>query len=93
MTAQAESETRKRVSTTTHIRIDIAGCLRNNTVKQLKGMFTDSETGRDLSGKEAQKFLISELSKGHKYLPAGDCPDFDPMSGCPGHPVYEDKEK
>lgn len=84
-----QEETRKPISTTTHLRIDIAGCLRNNTPKQLKWMFTNSETGRDLTGKEAHNFLINELSKGHKYLPAGDCPDFDPMLGCPGHPVYE----
>jgi hypothetical protein len=68
-----------------HMRLDIKGCLMNWKTKELKGMFKTND-GHDMSALEAKETLLLELSKGHNFIPFGDCPGFDPvLKGCPGH--------
>jgi hypothetical protein len=67
------------------MRLDIKGCLMNWKTKELKGMFRHDD-GRAMSGEEAKDELLNELSRGHNYLPFGECVGFDPIEkGCPGH--------
>jgi hypothetical protein len=68
-----------------HMRLDIKGCLMNWSTKELKGMFRHDDD-RPMSGIEAKAQLLNELSKGHNYLPFGECDGFDFRDkGCPGH--------
>lgn len=61
------------------MRLDIKGCIRNRAFNG----FTSN--GRDLSRKEAESLLLDKLSEGIKYLPVGDCDNWDPQEGCLGH--------
>jgi hypothetical protein len=70
------------MNTITHMRLDIAGAIRN---KAFNG-FTNGK-GRDLTRQEAHDQLRLMLHEGHKFMPLGDCEGFDPQTGCPGHAV------
>lgn len=76
------------MSRNTHMRMSIAGYLKNKNTEDMAGDFTD-DSGREMSGHAVKAFLIDELGKGRKYLPMCDpseCPDFDYAEhGCPGH--------
>ena len=72
-----------------HLKMDIKGCLRNNSDKDLKGMFQD-DTGKDVPVEKAKEFLNECLSKGWKFIPVGDCDNFDYQKGCLGHKVEAD---
>lgn len=70
-----------------HCCADIRGMLRYHSRKgSLKGVFTDTETGRKLSDEEAREYLYDCLAKGWRVLPMGDCDNFDYQTGCKGHP-------
>ena len=73
-----------------HLCMNIKGCLRNNSDKDLEGMFQD-DGGKDVPVEKAKIFLNQCLEKGWKVIPVGDCDNFDYQKGCLGHPV-EDSE-
>lgn len=77
------------MSTYSHMKMSIKGAIRNRAFRG----FTNSETGRELSPREGEEYLLDCLEKGWKYLPLGDCPGFDYMTGCPGHEVEDETEE
>ena len=77
------------MKTIRHMSANIAGMLRNFKGRSMSGIMED-ENGREMSDKEARKYLAECQAKGWKKIPCGDCEDFDPFErGCPGHPVTE----
>ena len=68
--------------TNRHVRLDIRGALRNRAFDGLT-----SDAGEPLSRSEAERGLRSHLERGDRFLPVGDCPEFDTQTGCPGHPL------
>jgi hypothetical protein len=73
-----------------HMQLDVAGALRNGGTS-LDGL-QDTAQGRTLDREEARLALIDMLADGVKYIPVGDCPTFDPATGCPGHVVPDEAE-
>lgn len=70
---------------TIHVRLDIRGALLNWSDRMFHGMFK-TDDGHTMTEREAKLQLMEELTKGHNYIPYGDCPGFDPVEkGCPGH--------
>ncbi|TGE05602.1 hypothetical protein EU556_20080 [Hymenobacter fodinae] len=74
---------------TRHMGLSVEGALRNMTKSQLKNLFTDTETGRDLTAQEAKEELRQAQREGKRVLPMGDCDKWDYQTGCPGHPMPE----
>ena len=75
------------MSTLIHLSLDIKGSLRNPGI--LKGVITYN--GKKLNTeKEIKDFLQYQLSLGRKFLPMGDCDNFDYQTGCMGHEERED---
>lgn len=65
-----------------HLSLDIKGSLRNPKI--LKGCIIYN--GKTLNTeKEIKEFLQYQLSLGRKFLPMGDCDNFDYQTGCMGH--------
>lgn len=72
-----------------HMQIDIAGCLRNHTDRQLGRMF-HGEDGSTMTGPQVRDWLRLQLAHGKRLLPCADnCEGFDFQTGCPGHDVPE----
>jgi hypothetical protein len=73
--------------TTTHVRIDLKGAIRNWTNRAWKNCV--SSNGKTLSPDEVKMAFLEEISKGHNFIPCcepSECPDFDYVkNGCPGH--------
>lgn len=71
---------------TTHLRVSISGFLRNSRFpRDYIGIFS-TDDGRDMTPDEAHAFLLSEIAKGHKFIPVQGCDNFDPVEhGCLGH--------
>ena len=70
------------MTTHIHMQVCIEGALRNRSFSG----YTD-DSGRSLTRKQARQGLLLLQAKGHKYMPLGECPGFDPFGkGCPGHP-------
>ena len=71
---------------TTHLRVNIAGFMRNSRFpKDYVGVFS-ADGGRGMSPDEAHEYLLAEVAKGHKYIPVNGCDNFDPVEhGCMGH--------
>jgi len=67
---------------TIHMAMNIRGCLRNRAFKG----FTKND-GSPMKPSEAQEALMQLLAEGHEVMPIGECPDFDKITGCPGHPI------
>ena len=68
-----------------HLKMDVANAIRN---KSFSG-FT-CEDGKPATRAEAKAFLMDHLDKGHRFIPICDpaeCPNFDFLTGCPGHPT------
>lgn len=63
-----------------HMRLDIKGAIMRKAFDGFQ--YPD---GRPMSRRVAETHLKYELAMGKKYLPVGNCPDFDPQTGCPGH--------
>ena len=66
-----------RATRTLHVRMDIAGAIRNRAFD----CFTD-DNGDAVPVREAEAGLKARLAAGEKYFPMCDCPDFDPQTGC-----------
>lgn len=73
---------------TKHMSLNIAGALKNR--KHITYM--EDETGRFLTNKEAREYLRQCLKEGKRLIPCGDCEGFDYQTGCPGHPLPDEKE-
>lgn len=69
-----------------HMSANIEGMLRNYKGKKMDGLLND-EDGKEMSDKQARKFLAECLEKGWRLIPCGDCEGFDNQTGCPGHPI------
>lgn len=59
---------------------------------QLRTLFKEDETGRQLTAEEAREYLLDLLSEGKELIPLGKCENFDYKKGCLGHPAEEAKQ-
>ena len=66
-----------------HMKMDINGCLMRSD-NEIDGIMTDN-SGNELSAPEIRKRLKECLGKGWKYIPVGECDNFDYQTGCMGH--------
>lgn len=60
--------------------------------RDFKNLFENPD-GSFLSPEAAKVYLLDELSKGHLYLPIGNCDNFEYKSGCMGHTIEEKKHE
>ena len=66
-----------------HVCIDVEESIKHPL--SLRGCIT-TENGNVLnSSDEVREFLKEQLAQGKKYLPCGDCDNFDYQQGCKGH--------
>ena len=72
--------------------LDIRGFLMNNTRKRDYAHMFRHDDGRLMTPDEAKAELLNQLAMGRKLLPFGECEGFSYETGCPGHPVSEDRE-
>lgn len=72
-----------------HLSVNIEGLLEQYRKKSMRGLLTTD--GKKLSDAQAREFCYQCLREGMRVLPIGDCEDFDPIEGCPGHDVKKDK--
>ncbi|WP_316150095.1 hypothetical protein [Cupriavidus sp. BIC8F] len=77
------------MGTRIHLALDVKGFLANAPKRQYRGMFRDDD-GRQMTPDEAKHHLLDALAAGNEFLPIGKCDNFDPKSGCLGHPVTEE---
>lgn len=67
-----------------HLRIDIRGMLLRSE-PELEGAIIDDD-GRKLTGREVKERLMDELQRGLRFLPAGECDNWDVDEEiCRGH--------
>ncbi|WP_454752108.1 hypothetical protein [Cupriavidus necator] len=71
-----------------HMALDVKGFLKNATKRQYRGMFRHND-GRTMTPDEAKDYLLDALAAGNEFIPFGKCDNFDPKSGCLGHPIAE----
>lgn len=67
--------------TTHHIHTSIDGLLRLSN-EELGSMF-------ETNGADVRTELLHRKKDGHLYIGSDKCKNFDPVKGCPGHPVEE----
>ena len=76
------------MKTTYHMAMSVEGAIRNRAFKG----FTDDK-GNPMTEAQAETELFNLLKSGIELIPLSpDCEGFDPIKGCPGHPVPEDAE-
>jgi len=68
-----------------HMKVDMAGAIRNRKEGGLKG-YVDKD-GFPLMDSEVFTEFTRRMNRGEKFFPMGDCKGFDPVTGCPGHEV------
>lgn len=68
-----------------HLALDVKALL-DKPKREYRGLFV-REDGRVMTPDEAQQYLLEEQAKGHELVPNGRCDNFDPKTGCMGHPV------
>lgn len=91
------------MSRTVRLCMSVRGALRRAD-QHLRGMFSDTETGRTLTPPEAREHLMDELAKGHEVIPCANdcgnpCPNADKGctgfdysgGGCPGFEVPDEE--
>ena len=72
-----------------HLCMDVRNFLkRSEFPKGFERLFKHRD-GRSMSPDEARDALFDELSKGHDFIPLGECDNFDYKSGCQGHEESE----
>lgn len=81
-----------------HMCMSVRGALRNRAYLPkadwtLVGYMTDPTSGRKLKSDEIFDLLCDALANGQEVLPMGECNDFDPKTGCRGHPFDNDATK
>jgi hypothetical protein len=71
----------------------VAGAIRNwkksDWKRNAKSITVD---GKYLTGEQLRDKFITILSEGTKYLPIGDCDNFDPQNGCRGHEIADEEQ-
>ena len=73
-----------------HLCLCIEGGIIN--AKELRGCI--KVEGRTLNTvKEVRDFLKGQLAMGRRFLPYGECDNFDYQTGCKGHIIEKRKEK
>jgi hypothetical protein len=67
------------------------GGTRHHMSASIEGLlqYSNKELERllEIPGKEARNILLHKKANGEKVIPCGDCEGFDPVTGCPGHPI------
>jgi hypothetical protein len=73
-----------KAGTRFHMQASIEGLLK----------YSNKKLGQllEMPGKEARNILLYKKANGEKVIPCGDCEGFDPVTGCPGHPLDDTKE-
>ena len=66
---------------TRHMRLDVAGAIKNG----IGWKWVTGPDGKPIKKRDAINWLLGQLAAGKRYLPIGDCNDFDPENGCRGH--------
>lgn len=66
-----------------HDQLSVRATLRLQD-KELTGF---TENGKAIPPRQVRLMLNKADSDGKRYLPLGNCPDFDYAKGCPGHEV------
>jgi hypothetical protein len=66
-----------------HMCIDVKGML-TKPLSKFKNIIHDDD-GNLLDPHQARNYFLDELSKGHLFLPFGECDNFDYSKGCMGH--------
>jgi hypothetical protein len=77
------SVTTKRV----HMSLSVEGAM--HWPARLRKDLLQDEDGRALSAAETLKTLRGLFAEGVRYLPIGNCDNFDDQQGCLGHPAEE----
>lgn len=73
-----------------HLSLSIEGGIR--WAEDLRGCI--EVDGKTLNtAEEVRDFLRGQLALGRKYLPMGDCDNFDYQRGCLGHTVPDTEEE
>ena len=66
------------------MRVDVIGMLMRGK-KAYQGM-ASHDNGQPMTTKETKHYLLTELAQGHRFLPMGDCDNWDEVNGkCLGH--------
>ena len=80
------------MTTTRHITMSIDNGIlsRTRTPKRLDGIFRNSDTGKDMTGKELIQYARELKAKGYEVIPV--CDRHDDRGHCLGHPVEKEKE-
>ena len=81
----AEIRTKGRV---VHMRLDLKGALMNWHDSDWRNCVKDDD-GRTLEPQDVKRQFIEEISRGHLFLPLGDCDNFSFTEGCLGHPDHD----
>jgi hypothetical protein len=73
--------------------MDIEGFLAQNKHQSLIWWGTIfTEDGKPVPGVKAIANLQNALERGQRMISMGGCPNFDPVTGCPGHEINEVQE-
>jgi hypothetical protein len=70
--------------TSYHLCMSLEGAIRQSD-KELRGMF-QFPGGGDMTPHQARQAFRIQLMKGHRVMPLSPCDNFDPQTGCKGHP-------
>lgn len=68
-----------------HCCLDVRNFMRQAAFPHDYGIFKHPD-GRHMAPEEAKAMLIIELVKGNEVVPVGSCDNFNPKTGCQGHP-------
>lgn len=68
------------MSTTRHMSLNIRGAILNKDYS-----WFSRDDGTPASLREAESFLLDRLALGERFLPIGECDNFDHQKGCLGH--------
>jgi hypothetical protein len=70
--------------------MDVANYLaRHHRKRDYERMFQHRD-GRRMSADEAKSYLLEMLAQGKRFIPVGECDNFDFNSGCKGHEQSEE---
>ncbi len=75
----------------THLSMDIRSFLEQNEHQKLAffGTIFKNDDGEFMKPYEAIAEMHAALARGEKVMSFGNCDNFDPVTGCPGHyPPY-----
>lgn len=74
-----------------HMSQSVSGAIRNWTKAEWKrNAKSITIDGKHLNGEATRDAFIEMLASGIRYIPIGECDNFDPQSGCLGHELPDD---